>query len=330
MAPLGSGPGGRGRECFGIPERCRCERAQQELAREIPGPSASPGEEARKAPGFFGGTGSSSEAAGPEPHSMAPSQSSQAPARAGTVDSIQGQAWHPSPSSPRAPGAEQLSRADLRGSRHGFLLQDRLYSTSAPQRPPGAQPKHEGAPLPDIRLPECSPEPGGHAAAQPESSGNRPQNKAPACHVLKSSPKSFTSSQETDEGFLRRSAGTERGRRSGSTAHGAVPGGSASKEEEEAAALRPLSGTAGLCQQPHRFQRTHSSKLGLAASHPCLVHRLRRSGSTNGPSHAATPHALPRVSWGPRLSDQRHAHQAQTFPTRSFFWSTRCSEQKFP
>lgn len=32
---LESGPGGRGRECFGIPEWCRCKRAWQELAQEI-------------------------------------------------------------------------------------------------------------------------------------------------------------------------------------------------------------------------------------------------------------------------------------------------------
>lgn len=101
-APLGAGPGGRGRErgreAFGMLERCRCEGARQEPAQGIPGLSASTGEAARAAPGFLGGLGSSSEAAGPEPRAVALSQRSQAPARAGTGGSICSQAWHPSPS----------------------------------------------------------------------------------------------------------------------------------------------------------------------------------------------------------------------------------------
>lgn len=153
--------------------------------RSSPGHQPTLGKAARKAPGFFRGTGSSSEAAGPEPRCVALYQSSQAPARAGTIDSSRGQAWHPSLSSPRAPGTEQLSRAGLRGSGHGFLLQDRLFSTSAPRSRPGAQRKHEGAPLPDVWLLEHSPKPGGHAVAWPESSGNRLQNEVPACRVPK-------------------------------------------------------------------------------------------------------------------------------------------------
>lgn len=83
--------------------------------------------------------------------------------------------------------------------------------------------------MPGMQLPEHPPNPGPRCGTAGERR-KQPQNKAPARRVPKTSPRSFVSSQEPEEGFLCRSPGTERGCRPGSTAHGAVPGGSASPE----------------------------------------------------------------------------------------------------
>lgn len=94
---------------------------------------------------------------------------------------------------------------------------------------------------------------------------NRPRDKAPACCDPKSSQKSFASSQEEDEGFLCRSPGTERcsgsaaGSSGGGTARGAVPGGRASGQGGEEAALGPPAASP-LCQ-------TSSISPGLVSSH---------------------------------------------------------------
>lgn len=74
-----------------------------------------------------------------------------------------------------------LPRAALRGSGHRSLLQAGLYSTRAPRRPPGAQPRAQGSSCARQAAAGALPGPRGHAAARPESGGNCRWNKAPAC-----------------------------------------------------------------------------------------------------------------------------------------------------
>lgn len=194
-------------------------------------------------------------------------------------------------------------------------------------RPWGASAQAGGSPLPDVRLPEHSPEPGGRAAARLGSSGNRPQNKAPACRKALPNPARAAKKQLRDCCVAQQAP-------SGDSALGAqdterCQESASSGEEEEEAALQPLSGTAGLCQQPHCFQRTRSSNLGLTMSHPCPICRLRGLGSSNGPSHEATWHAPRSLLGTPPHRPVAHT-SGSNISYFFFFWSTRCSDQKFP
>lgn len=191
-------------------EPCRCEQAQQELAQGIPGLPAKPGEAARKVLGFFGGSGSSPRAAG--------TCTKQAPARPTIVDSIQGQAWQPSPSSPRDPGTEQHSRAASPKLQAWIFAAGQTIQHISPTETRRGSAQAQGSCCDRLRaagaLPPSQRAPCG---TQPESGGNGPWNKAPACRAPESSPKSFKSSQETDEGFRCHSPGTEWGQHSGHT-----------------------------------------------------------------------------------------------------------------
>lgn len=198
QAPLGSGPG---RERFGMLEQCRCEQAQQEVAQGIPGLPANPGEAARKVLGLFECSRSSPRAAG--------TCTKQAPARPRIVDSIQGQAWQPSLSSPRDPGTEQHSRAASSKLQARIFAAGQTIQHISPTETPRGSAQAQGSCCARSRAAAAlTPSRRARCGTRPESSRNCPQNKVPACRGPESSPKSFKSSQETDEGFQCRSPGT--------------------------------------------------------------------------------------------------------------------------
>lgn len=221
----------------------------------------------------------------------------------------------------RGLGKEQLSASALGGSRHRFCSRTERTGPAAPQGHPEARPQHEGAPPPAARLPGHSPTPGNHA----ESRAKRPRDKAPACCDPKSSQESFTSSQEADEGFLCRSPGTERcsgsaaGSSGGGMARGAVPGGRASGQGEEAAlgppAASPLSGQQ---HQPRAYfipSPLHAQPREVR-EHQGTSMALRGTGATE---------PTPPPAFQPAPACRPHqARQAQLFPTHGifffFFW----------
>lgn len=163
----------------------------------IPGLPANPGEAARKVLGFFRGSGSSPRAAG--------TCIKQAPARPRIVDSIQGQAWQPSLSSPRDTGTEQHSRAASPKLQAWIFAAGQTIKHISPTETPRGLAKHKGAAVPGRAAPfQRAP-----CGTWLESGGNCPWNKVPACRGPENSPKSFKCSQETDEGFRCHSPGTE-------------------------------------------------------------------------------------------------------------------------
>lgn len=153
------------------------------------------------------------------------------------------------------------------------------------------------------------------------------RTKCPPAASRKSSPKSFVSGQETDEGFLRRPPGIERGRHSGSTAHRAVPGGSASGGRGGGGGGSPLA------VLRHRWPMPAASPLPADTQQQpgtcCIPSLPRLQAQAVGEPWSHPGHTTMSLLGTPACR-RASCTQAQTFPTRSFFWSTRCSDQKFP
>lgn len=87
---------------------------------------------------------------------------------------------------------------------------------------------------------------------------------------------------------------------------------------------RPLRHSLALLCHASSFtapSRHTAATLDLLHLNSHLICRLRGSRSTSTLSHGASTSG---VSQEPQFAGQCHAHQAQTFPTWSFFWSARC------